>query len=559
MKKNTLFILLIVFVQSIIGQNTSVDCNGGPLSQSYCYDNSDTTEFEYTSSDGSALNLTIDSGQIEDGWDVIVVTDSDGSIIYEGDNGGDLAGLTFQSTGDTITFGFVTDSSVSCAGGTTELADGIDWTVACATCVNPSVDFQIVSDCLNAPQFYIDVNVTDMGSASVLVTDDNQGNGHEFNGVGTYQFGPYANGTDVEISVIDHDDPNCFVNSGPLTQEFCSITSVDCNTGPVSSSYCYDNSDTTEFEYVSSDGSALNLTIDSGQIEAGFDVIVVTDSDGSILYQGDNGGDLSGLTFQSTGDTIYLGFITDGSVSCQSSTTLAGGIDWTVACATCINPSVDFEIVSDCLNAPQFYIDIIVNNMGSASILSTNDNQGNGSEIDNEGIYQYGPYANGTDVEITIIDHDDPNCFVYSGPLTQGTCALITSSTQYTVEELITEVLIDSECNQTSNISFSTGINFGEEQNGIGYFESNGSSWPFESGLIMSTGDVNLAGGPETGVISGYAGNWPGDGDLESEIAGLGNDSTNNASIIEFDFVPVANQMSFDFIFASEEYAVKQK
>ena len=55
-----------------------------------------------------------------------------------------------------------------------------------------------------------------MGSASILVTDDNQGNGYEFNGVGTYQFGPYANGTDVEVSVIDHDDPNCFVNSGAI-------------------------------------------------------------------------------------------------------------------------------------------------------------------------------------------------------------------------------------------------------------------------------------------------------------------------------------------------------
>ena len=97
-----------------------------------------------------------------------------------------------------------------------------------------------------------------------------------------------------------------------------------------------------KFEYVGSDGSPLNLTIDSGLIEAGWDIIVVTDTDGSVLYQGDNGGDLTGLTFQSSGDTIYLGFQTDGSVSCTSSSTYAGGIDWTVACATCTNPSAEY-------------------------------------------------------------------------------------------------------------------------------------------------------------------------------------------------------------------------
>ena len=66
---------------------------------------------------------------------------------------------------------------------------------------------------------------------------------------------------------------------------------------------------------------------------------------------------------------------------------------------------------------------------------------------------------------------------------------ITTSATEYTVEELITEVLINSECNQAFNVTYTTGTDFGST-NGIGYFEANGSSWPFESGLIMTSGDI---------------------------------------------------------------------
>src|SRR5690606_12374760 len=57
--------------------------------------------------------------------------------------------------------------------------------------------------------------------------------------------------------------------------------------------------------------------------------------------------------------------------------------------------------------------------------------------------------------------------------------------TTYTVEELVTDVLIDSPCAEVSNITWSTGTNFGQV-NGIGYFNSNGGSFPFEEGIILS-------------------------------------------------------------------------
>uniref|UniRef100_UPI00261360E4 choice-of-anchor L domain-containing protein n=1 Tax=uncultured Lacinutrix sp. TaxID=574032 RepID=UPI00261360E4 len=131
---------------------------------------------------------------------------------------------------------------------------------------------------------------------------------------------------------------------------------------------------------------------------------------------------------------------------------------------------------------------------------------------------------------------------------------ITTSITQYTVTELVEDVLVNSPCSSISNVTSSTGIDFGSD-NGIGYFEANGSNFPFESGIVMTTGNANNASGPESGTLSDGGFNWPGDADLEAEI-GLAN--TNNASIIEFDFVPFQQDMSFEFIFAAEEYGTFQ-
>jgi len=134
--------------------------------------------------------------------------------------------------------------------------------------------------------------------------------------------------------------------------------------------------------------------------------------------------------------------------------------------------------------------------------------------------------------------------------------AIIAEDTTYTVEELVEDVLVNSPCSTVSNITWSTGTNFADD-NGIGYFNANGSSFPFESGIVMSTGNVLEAAGPETGLTSGGSFGWPGDTDLEL-AANLAPNSTGNASIIEFDFVPLIDEMSFDFIFASEEYGTFQ-
>src|SRR5690606_22731583 len=122
--------------------------------------------------------------------------------------------------------------------------------------------------------------------------------------------------------------------------------------------------------------------------------------------------------------------------------------------------------------------------------------------------------------------------------------------TTYTVEQLIQDVLINSPCAQVSNITYSTGTNYGQA-NGIGYFSGNGIGFPFENGLIMTTGDASEASGPNNTAMGEGTSAWLGDDELNDAV---GITVTNNATIIEFDFVPLSDEISFDFLMASEEY-----
>jgi gliding motility-associated-like protein len=132
------------------------------------------------------------------------------------------------------------------------------------------------------------------------------------------------------------------------------------------------------------------------------------------------------------------------------------------------------------------------------------------------------------------------------------------SDTLYTVPELVEEVLIDADCALVSNITWSTGSNFGQS-NGIGYFNQNGSDFPFEEGVILATGGITEAPGPWPGVATFDNPGWPGDADLAAIIAANGQTNPiHNASKLEFDFVPTIDQLSFEFIFASSEYGIFQ-
>ena len=371
------------------------------------------------------MNLTINSGQVENGWDELIILDSDGTELYNGyGDVGDISGLTFQSTGDSISLIVDEDGSISCE---SSGYNPIDFTVACATCINPIANYAMVSDCLNGPQFFVEVDLTDLGSATSLsLTDNLEGSIQNVDAIGLFTFGPYDNNTAVVISITNDDDANCSISSSSITQEFCTTTLVDCNSGPVNLDYCYENSNTTDFTYTSSDGVPVNLTINSGNVESGWDEFIVYDSDGvteltpAQPYYG-NGGDLSGLTFQSTGDTLSFIIVSDGSVSCSSGSITP--INYTVACATCINPQANYTVIDDCNNGDQFLIDVNVTSLGDASSLTISDNQGGTTQSATEtGTYTFGPYPFLTDIVISVANDQDVNCIINSNAIQLFAC-----------------------------------------------------------------------------------------------------------------------------------------
>jgi len=139
---------------------------------------------------------------------------------------------------------------------------------------------------------------------------------------------------------------------------------------------------------------------------------------------------------------------------------------------------------------------------------------------------------------------------------------LVANTTQFTTEQLVSTILVNNPCVDISNITSSTGTNF-DSVNGIGYFTNNNPYFPLNSGLVLSTGSAAYVGGPNlTNLTENGSPLWfnAGDEDLESIIqAATGAPMTSrNTTKLEFDFTSQNEIMSFNFLFASEEYGVFQ-
>ena len=125
------------------------------------------------------------------------------------------------------------------------------------------------------------------------------------------------------------------------------------------------------------------------------------------------------------------------------------------------------------------------------------------------------------------------------------------SSSAYTPQELIENVLINSSCVENLVVTNVVGGDFNATDKSYGYFNANGSSFPLDSGVVLSTGKLSNVGGPNDSLSDDDASNWGGDPDLETI---LNESNTLNATIIEFNFSASASQISFNYVFASEEY-----
>ncbi len=124
-------------------------------------------------------------------------------------------------------------------------------------------------------------------------------------------------------------------------------------------------------------------------------------------------------------------------------------------------------------------------------------------------------------------------------------------SQTYTPQELVENILINSDCITNVLVTNVVGGDFNNTDKSYGFFDASGTSFPFNSGLVLSTGRLANTVGPNTTLSDDDATNWTGDSDLETI---LNEPNTINATIIEFNFTTIADRVSFRYIFASEEY-----
>ncbi len=120
----------------------------------------------------------------------------------------------------------------------------------------------------------------------------------------------------------------------------------------------------------------------------------------------------------------------------------------------------------------------------------------------------------------------------------------------YTAQQLI-QNNFGLGCVQVSNITSQVNGQV-NGLNSFGYFDGSGTSFPFQNGIVLSTGRaISGANTLNNTVLSDGNTSWNTDPDLESA---LGISGTLNATSIEFDFISISNQIQFNYIFASEEY-----
>lgn len=126
----------------------------------------------------------------------------------------------------------------------------------------------------------------------------------------------------------------------------------------------------------------------------------------------------------------------------------------------------------------------------------------------------------------------------------------------FTPAQLVTDVLVGTSgsCGtpNISNVTVSPNQLVTNNDRFWGYFNKSTSTFPFEEGIILTTGFARKAGNSAEGAILSDDNGGGADPDL---VAAIGvTTQVYNSGVLEFDFVPTSSQMKFRYIFASEEY-----
>ncbi|MFT4664649.1 MAG: gliding motility-associated-like protein [Polaribacter sp.] len=145
-------------------------------------------------------------------------------------------------------------------------------------------------------------------------------------------------------------------------------------------------------------------------------------------------------------------------------------------------------------------------------------------------------------------------CITCSNNITAFTTSMnsmtpIVTDDSYTPQQLVQEVFVGGDCFTVDAASI---IYSGQPQS-IGYYSNGTTSVNMEDGVMLLTGNITTAIGPNNAnngggsTLAGFS-----DPDL-SALLPIGT-NLRDVTALEFDFTPTTDNISFEFVFASEEY-----
>lgn len=133
----------------------------------------------------------------------------------------------------------------------------------------------------------------------------------------------------------------------------------------------------------------------------------------------------------------------------------------------------------------------------------------------------------------------------FERPITVAPPQGIVTDGDYSVETLVRDIFIAGACDNVTNIQA-----IGDAR-GIGYFENGANGIGLERGIILATGDISNASGPNN--VTDRSGNFF-DSSTDPHLGALATGALKDVVGLSFDFTPLDTLVTFSYVFASEEY-----
>jgi len=128
----------------------------------------------------------------------------------------------------------------------------------------------------------------------------------------------------------------------------------------------------------------------------------------------------------------------------------------------------------------------------------------------------------------------------------------ITVTNTQAPDALVQGVLLGNGVTATNITYNGSAVNAQLLQSNVTYFDATNTSFPIQRGVLLTTGQGIAAAGPNnsTSFTLGGTPMVTSDADLNAIAAG----SVTNGAILEFDFTPTGDTVSFKYVFGSDEY-----